>query len=148
MTTLAANAVRTFELDNLNSLPVVASDIIYQGAAVGDNGSGYARPLVAGDPFRGFAEAKVDNIGNIPGEGDGTAGSIRVNLRQAGRAVINVGGVTGVGDVGDPVYASDDDTFTKTSTSNSFIGRIVRFVGGTTVVVEFDANRVSLETLS
>ena len=61
MATLTANKARSWELGDHNDLPVIASDIIYQGAAVGDNGSGYMRPLSSGDPFRGFAHEKADN---------------------------------------------------------------------------------------
>ena len=73
MTTLAVNKPRVYELGDINEFPVIASDIIYEGAAVGDNGSGYARPLVAGDPFRGFAERNADNSA-------GNAGTINVRV--------------------------------------------------------------------
>ncbi len=43
MTTLASDVQRPFELGTINEVPVIAGDIIYEGAAVGDNGSGYAR---------------------------------------------------------------------------------------------------------
>ena len=39
MTTLAANTPRPKELGNVNEIPVIASDIIYEGAAVGDRKS-------------------------------------------------------------------------------------------------------------
>jgi len=58
MTTLAVNLPRSYEQGDRNDLPVVAADIIYEGAAVGDNASGLARPLVAADPFLGFAERR------------------------------------------------------------------------------------------
>ncbi|NCS83375.1 MAG: cytoplasmic protein, partial [Cyanobacteria bacterium] len=58
MTTLAKDQSRDFQQGEINDTPVIATDIIYEGAAVGDNGSGYARPLVAGDPFLGFAACK------------------------------------------------------------------------------------------
>src|SRR5687768_863678 len=62
MTTLAANKQRAYELGPRNMLPVIAADIIYEGAAVGAvAGTGHARPLVAGDSFSGFAVAKADN---------------------------------------------------------------------------------------
>lgn len=41
MTTLASDVQRPFELGTINEVPVIAGDIIYEGAAVGDNGSGY-----------------------------------------------------------------------------------------------------------
>jgi hypothetical protein len=134
MTTLAANVNRVFGLGNYNAVPVIASDIIYMGAAVGENGSGYARPLVAGDPFLGFAEAKVDNS-------SGAAGDLEVNLITKGRIQLSVTGVTGVADIGKPVYAADDNDFTLTESTNSLIGRIIRHVTSTTVIVEFDATR-------
>lgn len=131
MTTLAKNSPRAFEEGIFNELPVVVTDIIYEGAAVGMS-SGYARPLVAGDNFAGFAVRKADNSA-------GAAGAINVKVRQRGRIVVAVTGVTGVTDVGSTVYASDDDTFTLSSTNNSAIGKIIRRVSGTTCVVEFEA---------
>jgi hypothetical protein len=132
MTTLAADKSRAYELGDIQELPVVATDIIYEGAAVGDNASGYARPLVAADPFLGFAESKVDNSA-------GAAGDKNVRVRVRGQIVLSVTGVTGVGDVGETVYASDDDTFTLTSTSNTAIGKVARYISGTAVVVAFEA---------
>lgn len=136
MTTLAADAVRVYELGDNNDLPVIAADIIYQGAAVGDNGSGYCRPLVAGDPFRGFATGTVDNSA-------GAAGAELVNLRSRGRIQLSISGLA-ITDVGKAVYASDDNTFTLTATSNSHIGRVVRFVSTGVGIVEFDATKGSL----
>jgi len=133
MTTLAANSPRAYELGNIGEIPVIAADIIYEGAAVGDNASGYARPLVAADPFLGFAEAKADNSA-------GAAGDINVRVIERGKIEVSVTGVTGVGDVGSLVYMSDDDTFTLTSTSNSLVGKVVRYVSGTTVVVAFKSS--------
>jgi hypothetical protein len=121
-----------FEYDDENSIPVAASTKIYKGAMVGDNGSGYARPLVAGDPFLGFALFQVDNS-------SGAAGAKRVEMKIKDRCVVAVTGASGVGDVGDAVYASDDNTFTKTSTSNTYIGKIIRWEAGTRCVVRFDA---------
>lgn len=134
MTTLAADKSRKFgvsEGPHSNS-PVVATDIIYQGAAVGDNASGYARPLSGGDAFLGFAFAKADNSA-------GSAGAIDVELRKTGEVTLSVTGVTGVGDIDETVYATDDDTFTLTSSGATAIGKILRYVSGTTVVVYFEA---------
>ena len=135
MTTLAQNKVRAYQasqVDCYNDLPVIASDIIYEGSAVGDNGSGGARPLVSADPFWGFSTAKIDNS-------DGSAGDENVHVIEKGYIQLEVTGVTGVGDVGDDVYATDDDTFTLTSSGASSIGTIVRYVTGTTVIVYFES---------
>ena len=133
MTTLSINKPRDFVLGELQDLPVVASDIIYEGAAVGENGSGYFRPLVAADAFAGFAERQADNSA-------GAAGAVSVRVKTRGRVILSVAGVTAVTDEGSTVYASDDDTFTLTSTSNSAIGKIVRHISGTTVEVYFEAS--------
>ena len=131
MATLVEDKSRDMELGDFNDLPMVASDTIFEGAAVGSN-SGLARPLQAGDPFMGFADYKVENE-------LGAAGAERVRVLERGKIVLSVAGVTGNGDLGDEVYASDDDTFTLTVGSNSLIGKIVRYVSGTTVVVSFKA---------
>ena len=136
MTTLAANKVRRdgpVHLDVIANYKMVASDIIYEGAAVGDNGSGYARPLVAADPFLGFAVKKKDNS-------SGAAGDERVETKIQGFVELAVTGVTGVGDIGDDVYATDDDTFTKTSSGASSIGTIVDYISSTTVLVFFQGS--------
>lgn len=134
MATLAANNPRAWIGGDNNHLPVVASDIIYGGAAVG-LASGLARPLTAGDPFAGFAIEKADNSA-------GGASAINVEVRAKGVTVLEVTGVTAVTDIGAAVYASDDDTFTLTASTNSYIGRVVHYVGdGTKVHVAFDATR-------
>ncbi len=132
MSTLAKNKVRNYEIGDLNDLPVIASDVIYEGAAVGENGSGYFRPLVAGDNFAGFATRKADNS-------LGSAGDINVNVKPKGRIELDVTGVTAVTDEGSTVYASDDDTFTLSSTNNSAIGKIIRWISGTKCLVKFEA---------
>jgi len=130
MTTLAKNAMRTIEVGTQNELPVIAADIIYQGAAVGDNASGYMRPLVAGDPFRGFAVAKADNS-------TGAAGDINVVLATEGKVVLTVVGSSAVTDVGSSVYATDDNVFTMSpAVTASYIGTVVRWVSSTTCIVE------------
>jgi hypothetical protein len=133
MTTLAADAPRTYALGDYEDYPVIASDIIYQGAAVGENASGYARPLVAADPFLGFADHKVDNSA-------GAAGAANVRVLTRGVVRLAVTGATAItANDRPPVYASDDNTFTLTATSNSLIGYVRRWLASTDCLVEFDA---------
>ena len=132
MTTLAADKARAFELGDIQELPMIAADIIYEGAAVGDNGSGLARPLVATDPFLGFAERTADNSA-------GAASAKNVRVRTRGQVQLTVVGASSAADVSETVYASDDDTFTLTSTSNTAIGKVSRWVSGTTCIVAFEA---------
>lgn len=139
MATLTVNKKRTYEVNEdavLNDVDIIAADIVYEGAAVGESSSsGTGRPLVAGDVFLGFCIAKTDNA-------SGSASAKQIRVRQKGTVKLAVTGVSGVADVGATVYASDDDTFTLSSTSNTAIGKIVRHVSSTTVMVRFEAAQV------
>lgn len=132
MATLAKDSARVFELGDVNELPVIASDIIYEGAAVGDNASGYARPLAAGDPFRGFAERKADNA-------SGAAGDVNVRVLTRGLAQLSITNLA-ITDVGKDVYASDDDTFTLTKSTNTRIGYVHRWVSTGVGIIAFNVN--------
>lgn len=132
MATLAADVARDFQLGEIEEYPVIAADIIYEGAAVGEDTNGYARPLEAGDPFLGFCEQKADNS-------DGSAGDVRVRVRTRGRVKLAIAALAITANDRPPVYASDDDTFTLTATSNSPIGFVSRWIATGYAVVEFDA---------
>ncbi len=132
MTTRASDALREYQLGDVEEYPAIAADIIYQGSAVGENGSGYSRPLVAGDPFQGFALEQCDNAA-------GSAGDKRVKVRTRGRIVLPISGLAITANDRPAVYASDDDTFTLTASTNSLIGYVSRWVSTGVAVVEFDA---------
>src|SRR5262249_40972104 len=132
MTTLAANKPRSLEMGEVNEFPVIAADIIYEGAAVGQvAGTGHSRPLATGDRFSRFAESKAANSA-------GAAADINVRVIYRGMAELTISGVV-ITDVGQPVYATDDDTFTMDPTSGVFIGFVHRFVSAGVAVIEFDA---------
>lgn len=132
MTTLAADKVRDFQLGDIEEYPVIATDIIYRGAAVGENASGYARPLEAGDRFLGFATETVDNSA-------GGAGAKNVRVRARGRVKLAIAALAITANDRPAVFASDDDTFTLSSTGNSLIGFVSRWVATGYAIVEFDA---------
>lgn len=131
MTTLAANLARFFEIGETNELPVIASDIIYEGSAVGDNASGYMRPLVSGDPFRGFCQKKADNS-------SGAAGAINVRLVTKGKIKLSVTSLA-ITDVGRPVYAADDNTFALDGVGTR-VGFVFRYISSGVGIVSFDAD--------
>lgn len=134
MTTLAANKPRAFELGERNHLPVIDNDIIYEGAAVGIvDASGHARPLNAADRFAGFAVAQADNTGI-----GHAAAAINVEVVKSGEIELAVTGAV-ITDVGNPVYATDDDTFSLSPVGGAFIGFVKRFVSSGVAVVDFDA---------
>jgi hypothetical protein len=125
MATLAVDKPRAYSLTgahpDYNEYPAIATDIIYLGAAVGESSSaGTGRPLVAGDNFLGFCQEKCDNS-------TGAAADKLIKVLQSGYIWLTVTSVDNINDVGDTVYASDDDTFTLASTSNSAIGKLIRY---------------------
>lgn len=133
MTTLAANKPRTFEGGSRNEFPMIAADVIYEGAAVGIvDATGLARPLTTADRFGGFAEAKADNSA-------GAASAIRVRAIESGKIKLAVTGAL-ITDVNQPVYASDDDTFSLNPADGVFVGFVHRFVSSGVAVVRFDAS--------
>src|SRR3990172_624208 len=132
MNTLATNTPRDYELGVRNHLPVIAADIIYEGAAVGVvDASGHARPLTAADRFAGFATRKADNSA-------GAAAAINVEVVQSGEIVLAVTGAV-ITDIGQPVYATDDNTFVFLPVGAVFIGYVKRFVSSGIAVIGFDA---------
>jgi len=135
MTTRSTNIGRVFEAGQspvLNDYPVIAADIIYEGSAIGESASlGYVRPHVSGDVFCGFAMGKADNS-------SGAAGDVNVRAIQQGVVKLTVTGGA-VATLNALVYASDDDTFTTTAGAHTAIGKIVRHVSGSVVMVAFQA---------
>lgn len=133
MTTLSVNTPRAFELGDRNEFPVIESDIIFEGAAVGIvKASGHARPLTSVDKFAGFAEAKADNSA-------GGAAAITVRTVKEGAVELPVSGAV-ITDKNLPVYAQDDNAFSFNPVSGVFIGFASRFVSAGYMVVEFDVD--------
>lgn len=140
MATLAKDKPRTMELTgahpDYNEVPIIADDIVYAGAAVGESTTtGTGRPLAGGDAFMGFCHERCDNAG-------GAAAAKRIKVYATGYAELVVTGVDNINDEGAAVYASDDDTFTLTSTTtNTQIGKVVRVINTATnkALVYFEA---------
>ena len=132
MTTLAVDTPRVKVQGAIAEYPMIATDIIYEGAAVGlVNASGNARPLTSVDKFVGFAQTKCDNSA-------GAAAALNVRVIEKGIAKLSVSGAV-ITDFGQPVYAKDDDTFVFTPVGGIYIGRVSRFVSAGVVEVKFDA---------
>jgi hypothetical protein len=119
-------------LGDLNDYPMIAADILFEGAAVGlVDASGHARPLTSVDKFAGFCVRKEDNSLGI-------AAQRNARVRSRGRIVLPVTGAV-ITDIGQPVYALDDNDFTFSPVGSVFIGKVARFVSAAVVDVEFDA---------
>jgi hypothetical protein len=107
---------------------VKGSTTIYEGGAIG-LASGYARELVDGDTFVGFAIEGVVNSSS-------TDGAINVRVQTRGKIKVTLASVA-VTDVGKKVYVSDDGTFTLTASPGEIVGIVYRYVTTNTCIIEF-----------
>lgn len=107
-------------------VPVEASDTCYEGAAVTDSGGNGLcdGAMVASEAFLGFVERHAADT-------SGVDGTIRVKIRQKGVIKnLAVTGLDNVTDLGAAVYASDNGTFTLTSsTAHVQIGKVQSYNG-------------------
>ncbi len=133
MTTLAVDTGRKYAISDFNEIPMIASDIIFEGAAVGVvDASGHARPLNVADRFVGFALEKADNA-------SGSAADINVRVRKRGRIQLAVAGAV-ITDLQQPVYATDDNVFVFLPTAARFVGFVSQFISAGVVWVDFDVD--------
>lgn len=139
MATLAADKPRVFENQGgtpvYNELSAVATDIIYAGAAVSLDNSGNANPLVVSHTTNGFAGFCVEQCDNSAG----AAGAKKVKVLAQGFAKLTVVGASAQANENDAVYATDDDVFTLTASGALQIGKVYRWISGTTCIVFFQA---------
>ena len=137
MTALAKGISLTEKEGKLLAHPVVAADIIYKGALVKHNAAGYLEPCSAelGAFFAGIAYEEKDNSA-------GSAGDVVCKVMKEGVFLMTTSGMAQA-DVGSPVYASDDATFSTTQATNEQkVGDIVEFVSATEVWVKIDSAAV------
>lgn len=104
--------------------PVAASAVIYNGALVALNASGYAVPAdasTAGLRVIGVASARVDNTGGSNG-----AKRVRVERGVFGMKNSSSTSALSVADVGRPCYAVDDCTVARLASGGArpFAGRV------------------------
>ena len=125
MTALAADRTTPKRLGHQVNLPVAASAVIYAGALVCVNSSGYAVKGSTSTTLKavGVAKARVDNTG-------GADGALRIEVdRQGCHLFANSasGDLIALSDVGASVYIVDDQTVAKTSGSStrSLAGKVV-----------------------
>lgn len=115
------------------SYKLPASGTVYKGTLVSARvADGYVYPARSGtatDIFLGVARETKS--------GDGTAGSARAQVEKSGSFVFAASGMAQT-DIGAAVYASDDSTVTKTSTSNQLVGYIEEVLSATSVRVRID----------
>ena len=106
--------------------------VIYHGALVGlDIVTGRLQPWNSDSvslKFRGVATPQDDSVTGVAGT------TVECPVDEGGMILHNVGvtGASAQANVGDLVYATDDNTLTLTATTNvGAIGEVVRYITGT-----------------
>lgn len=126
MALTANREVQRYVDQELRGYAVAAGANVFKGAFIGLSG-GYARGLVASDPFVGIAYEAMDNTGGAAG-----VKSVRAYTQGDFRLALAGAAIT---DLGASVYASDDETLTLTASGNSLVGKIVGFEAAGVVIV-------------
>lgn len=135
MSKLTKDIVRTYELGDINELPVLGGEIIYQGSAVGISlETGHAKILEKDDKFVGFAEGHVDASNSSDGQKN-------IRVRKKGSVILEIAG-SSLTDIGKSVYATDDDSFTLSATNSVYVGQISRFELDDRVLVDFNSSQL------
>ncbi len=111
--------------------PVEASEIIFRGAFVEEGTAGVqAADVGGGTPANilGVAQEQADNSA-------GSAGDIRVKV-LVGAVIEHAIASVAFTDMSAPVYCSDDQTLTTTSTTNPLAGHIIQVQTTGTAIVK------------
>lgn len=143
MSALAANLEVAMK-DGLIVKHKCAVDTIYQGALVKLNAAGFAAPCAAelGAVFAGIAIEKMDNETAVPTP---SAGDQEVRVYKQGNFLLTGSGFAQT-DVGQAVYATDDQTITKTNAADAQrVGVIAEYVSSTQVWVKIAPHVLGLE---
>jgi hypothetical protein len=124
----------------LRTFKVAGSTTIYKGALVGLKSDGYARGLVAGDPYAGISYEKADN-------NSGSDGDLSVRMYTLGDFEHALAGAT-IASVGRPVFASADDTLSFTADGNSYVGIVQDVPASGTIILRTDPTRKLIKTVT
>ena len=116
--------------------PVSASATLYEGTFCFEDADGYLEDDTASgvNSFAGVVKKTADNS-------SGSDGAINVDFYKNGQFLLTGSGFAQT-DVGQPVYASDNYTITKTRAAAAvYAGKIVEYVSATQVRVEIDTGK-------
>ena len=140
MTALAGDRNTPRAAGSLKSLQMAAAVLIYAGAIVCRNVTGYATKGAVATTLIGVGRAnqRVDNSG-------GAAGDQRIEVEPGIFRFANsaAGDLITIADIGKPCYVVDDQTVGKTSGTNTrSIAGFIHDVDDLGVWVEFDESKV------
>jgi len=108
---------------------VAASTTIYKGAFVRIDAGGDIEPCASTstEPCLGVALEKADNSGGADGD---------IRCRVLVGAIIEHAITATVADIEAPVYTSDDETLTLTSTTNELLGVLIGIADTNTGIIK------------
>lgn len=119
MTALSAESIREYRKGQTTMRDLAADAVIYRGALVGLNSSGYLVPMSASTSLTcvGVAQETADNT-------DGDAGDLSVEVQSGCFKFTNSADADEItrAEIGSACYAQDDDTVAKLATSRSAAG--------------------------
>jgi hypothetical protein len=126
MANLTAEAERHVQGGSHVRLPLVDAETPYRGSLLGyAAASDTCRILQQGDRLAGICTQTVPEAGAADDEVVANAVEGIFKIR-----VPTIAGASGASDIDDAVYASDGNTYTKTSTSNTRLGTITGYRDG------------------
>ena len=116
------------------SVPLQAAVKVNKGTLVNVDNTGYSRPARSGTATDVFAGVAYDGADNTLG----AAGAINTRVYKSGTFLFPKSVATAQTDLGQKVYAADDQTVTLTATNNQFVGIVVQVVDAANVRVRID----------
>ena len=116
MTALSESVNRLERDGDVIVLPVAASTTIYQGALLQLDANGRVQPATRA------ANKKLVGVAGEYAKNGTTAGAISIQVRR--NRLFHFGTTGTAPDVGDDVYADDDNTLTATSTGRTRVGKV------------------------
>ncbi|MEK6674658.1 MAG: hypothetical protein AABZ47_03275 [Planctomycetota bacterium] len=136
----ASRNVDRFVDTQLRTFRIKGSTKIFRGSFVGLTSAGFARALVAGDPFCGLAYEEVDNSTGADGA---KVCRVYADMSDFEHALAGVS----QSDVGRPCFASADDTLSFVGVANSYIGVVQDYVSANKCIVRIDPLRRLVKTI-
>lgn len=139
---LSADTPRNYSIVGVEvANPNQVSVTCYAGSALSRDSGGEVGPLAASEAFAGFCRKGIVT---------GAVGADNIATITEGEVELIVTGVNDNDDIGDIVYATDDNTFTLASTGGVAIGRVSQIVNLSTgkCMVRFHADTARDQVLA
>jgi predicted RecA/RadA family phage recombinase len=136
MTATTVNLVAQVQEPGSKVRVPAAAERLFEGTMCFANASGYASGTAGGAEFLGVVVRECNNTGN-------SAGDLDAEVYQNGVFYHFTTATMAQTHVGLKLYATDDQTITSASTSNSYVGTCAEFVSASKVGVRIDVQNAA-----